>query len=99
MKNAKQLLFATTLLSCLTVAATAFASPTRFSLVVESFKHEVNSFLDERPDSGTVSSPDTLISNVSSFHFLTPIAPSSGHPSKFVASLLNSPKVEICQVG
>lgn len=98
MKNAKQLLLAATLLSCLTVAATAFASPTSFSLAVDSLKHEVNSFLDARPDPGTVSSPDALTVNVSSFHFLTPIAPSSGDPSKFDPSLLNSLKVEICQV-
>jgi len=99
MKNAKQLLFAATILSCLTVAATAFASPTGFSLVVDSFKHEVNSFLNAGPDPGPFSSSDDLISNFSSFHFLSPIAPSAGDPSKFDASLLNSLRVEICQVG
>src|SRR5262245_128 len=44
-------------------------------------------------------SEDTSTSNVSSFHFLEPIAPRSGDPTKFDPTYLKYLSVNICEIS
>jgi hypothetical protein len=74
------------------------ASPSNGALVVEQISSAFDSiFGRDEQASATVYASDSVTS-LSAFHWLDPIAPSSGDPSKFDASLLQVLKIDICEV-
>ena len=99
MKKFAQSYIAAVVLFTLTAVTALLASPSTRSQIAEQFNFGVVSVFPgtAAPDSGpvTVSS----VSTSDSFHFLEPLAPNAGDPTKFDASLLNYLTVEICDSG
>ena len=80
----------------LTAAVAQWSSTSSFVPIAENISFGVDSTLGSNFSSEPAVS--TSISNLDSFHFLPPLAPKAGDPSKFDASLLNYLTVEVCQV-
>ena len=75
------------------------ASPLTGALVAEQIESGLDSFFGSDDALMPVEYGSDSLVNISSFHWLDPIAPSSGDPSKFDASLLNGLRVDICQIN
>jgi hypothetical protein len=77
----------------------ALASPSAGVDIAEKITSSINSFFSSNTVVTPVEYGSDAISNVNSFHWLDPIAPNSGDPSKFDPSLLNALTVDVCQVN
>lgn len=97
MINVRQSLIATTVLFTLSAVIAAFTPPSTREGIVEKLRSGVSSLLV----SNTTRMPaaESYVSNWDSFHFLQPLAPNSGNPQAFDATLLNYLSVEICEVS
>lgn len=99
MKKFNQSYLAAACLAAITIIIGLVASPSARAEISERFISGVAAF----SFLGSASNPEvetaSVSYNVEPFHFLTPIAPNSGDPQKFDASLLNFLTVEVCQVS
>lgn len=76
----------------------ALVSPTAFAQIVESIRDKVGSVLDLDGRAASDAVADAPATGLSSFHFLPPLAPATGDPTRFDPSLLNQLSVEVCEV-
>lgn len=76
-----------------------FASPSTGAQIAEQITLHLDSIFTKTEEADPADYGTTSLANVSSFHWLDPLAPSSGDPSKFDPSLLNGLIVNICQVN
>ena len=75
------------------------ASPSTGGQIAEKIKSGLNSIFVSNAAAEPVAYGTDSVINISSFHWLDPIAPSSGDPSKFDPLLLNGLEVDVCQVN
>ncbi len=95
MIHKRQSLIATTVLLTLTTFIAASATSSTREEIVEKLSSKVASLFASNP----VPSIQSYVSNWAAFHFLQPLAPNSGDPSRFDPALLNYLSVEICEVS
>jgi len=94
----RKICFATAVIVSFAFVA-ALASPSTGALVSQEFTSGVSYFFAWNNVTEPVEFGTDAVMNVSSFHWLDPIAPSSGDPSKFDPSLLNGLRVDVCQLS
>ena len=97
MTNFRKPLIAGIVALSLTLTALA-VSPSSFTRIIDTVRAEFTTAL-----LGDLSQPapvvDNVTANISSFHFLEPLATRSGDFSKFDPSLLNYLTVDVCEVS
>jgi len=98
MKKLKAIIRTAAVVFCFTFVA-VLASPSTGVEIAEQIRSGLDSLFISDAAKDPIEYGSDSLTNVSSFHWLDPIAPSSGDPSKFDDSLLNYLKVEICSVG
>lgn len=99
MKKFKQSVIAMSVLVTATAAIALSMSPITRAHFTGAVRSGVPAFLLDTLASGSSILGQDALASTDSFHFLEPIAPSSGDPEKFDRSLLNYLAVEICEVG
>ena len=98
MKKLRAIIFAAAVLVSFAFVV-VLASPSTGALVVEQIRTGIDSFFVKDAAVAPLEYGSNSLTNVSSFHWLDPIAPSSGDPSKFDPSILNGLSVDVCQVN
>jgi hypothetical protein len=99
MKKFRKSLTAASFLVVLAVVTALMASPTASAKLAEQIRSGIASVFGPSAQPAPVFADEDLVSGLRAFHFLEPLAPRSGDPTKFDASLLNYLRVDVCQVN
>lgn len=98
MKKPKQLIISAAIFVSLAAITVLSVSTSTLNEIVEKLSSEAEPFLTIN-DEPHAEPPTSSVSYLDSFHFLEPLAPRSGDPTRFDSTLLNSLSVEVCEVS